>query len=230
MIQKLKASFHKLIDTLKPMTFSQRVDHIWTYYKEYMVLALVGIIILVGVVISLFNAQIDTIFSGTVANLDLTKEGAAYLREDLFEHLDGKKGQQVQLSAAYFEEIFSSVEGFDYNYNAAMGSVAMVGAKSLDYMLLDEVALKFYLTQDIFMDLREFFTAEELLEMEDRLVYFEIDDGSRYPVAIHMEDTPFAKDCIDVKDAVFFAWIGNAPHEDSLRVFWDYLNAWESNK
>ena len=94
-------------------------------------------------------------------------------------------------------------------------------------MFLDEVALKFYLSQDIFMDLREFFTAEELRQMEDRLVYFELDDGSRYPVAIHMEDTAFAKDCIDVKDAVFFAWIANTPHMDSCRVFWDYLNAWE---
>ena len=230
MIQKLKSGFLKFIDTLKPMTFSQRVDHIWTYYKEHMVLALVAIIILLGVVISLLNAQIDTIFSGTVANLDLTQAGSDYLQEELFAHLDGKQGQKVQLGATYFDELFSSVEGFDYNYNAAMGTVAMVGAQSLDYMLLDEVALKFYLTQDIFMDLREFFTAEELLEMEDRLVYFELDDGSRYPVAIHMEDTPFAKDCIEIKEAVFFAWIANAPHKDTCRVFWDYLNAWESNK
>ena len=230
MIQKLIISLRNFFDTLKPMTFSQRIDHIWTYYKEHMLLALVGIIILVGVVVSLLNAQIDTIFSGTVANLDLTKEGTAYLREDLFDHLDGKKGQQVQLSATYFEEIFSSVEGFDYNYNAAMGTVAMVSAKSLDYMFLDEVALKFYLTQDIFMDLRDFFTAEELQEMEARLVYFELDDGSRYPVAIHMEDTPFAKDCVELKGAVFFAWIANTPHKDTCRVFWDYLNAWESKK
>ena len=230
MIKKLKQNFRKFVETLKPMTFSQRVDHIWTYYKEHLVLALAGLILVVGIIVSAFNAQIEVIFSGAIANLDLTKAGATYLQEDLYEYLGGKSGQKVQLSATYFEELFSSVEGFDYNYNAAMGAVAMVGAQSLDYMLLDEVALKFYLTQDIFMDLREFFTVEELLELEDRLVYFELDDGSRYPVAIHMEDTPYAKDCIDIKGAVFFAWAGNAPHKDTCRVFWDYLNAWESGK
>lgn len=228
MIHKLKQSFTKFIATLKPMTFRQRIDYIFTYYKEHMLLALIALIILVGVVVSLFNAQIEIIFSGTIANLDLTKDGAAYLREDLFDYFGGKPGQEVRLSASYFDELFSSVDSFDYNYNAAMGVVAMVGAQSLDYMIMDEVALKFFLSQDIFMDLREFFTEEELAELESRLVYFELDDGSRYPVAVHIEDTAYAKDCIDVKDAVFFAFIANAPHMDACHEFWDYLNAWES--
>ena len=230
MIEKLKISCLKFVNTLKPMTFQQRVDYIWTYYKEHMLLAVVALIILIGIIASICNAQIEIIFSGTIANLDLTEAGASYLREDLFEHFAGKNGQEVRLSASYFDPIFSSVDSFDYNYNAAMGTVAMVGAKSLDYIIMDEVALKFYLSQDIFMDLRDFFTEEELTGLKDRLVYFELDDGSRYPVAVHMEDTAYARDCIDVKDAVFFSLIANAPHMDVCRDFWEYLNAWESAK
>lgn len=227
MIQKLKQSFSKFIATLKPMTFRQRADYIWTYYKEHMLLTLVGLILVIGVIATICNAQIEIIFSGTVANLDLTKAGTSYLREDLFDHLGGEKGQEIRLSATYFEELFSSVDAFDYNYNAAMGTVAMVSAQSLDYMIMDEVALKFYLSQDIFLDLREFFTPQELIELADRLVYFELDDASRYPVAIHIEDMAYAKDCIDEKNAVFFAFIANAPHMDDCRAFWEYLNAWE---
>lgn len=227
MMKKLKQSVCAFFATLKPMTFGQKVDHIWTYYKEYMVVALAVVILIAGIVVSIFGAQTEVIFSGTIANLDLTEAGTDYLREDLFEHLGGKPGQEVQLGATYFEELLSSVENFDYNYNAAMGPVAMVSSRSLDYMLLDEVAFKFYLSQDVFMDLREFFTEEELQQLENRLVYCELKDGSRYPVAVHMEDTAFARDCIDAKDVVFFAFTANTPHIDTCRAFWNYLNAWK---
>lgn len=230
MITKLKENFRKFADTLRPMTFSQRVDHLWAYYKEHMLLSLVGLILVVGIVVSIFNAQIVVVFSGTMANVDLTAAGAQYLQEDLFAHLGGQSGQEVRLSATYFEELFSSVDRFDANYNAAMGPIAMVSAGSLDYMILDEVALKFYLSQDIFMDLRDFFSSEELHALSKRLVYFEVEDGSRYPVAVHMEDMAFFKDCVDKKDAVFFALIANTSHEDTCRVFWEYLNAWESGE
>ena len=227
-MNKLKQSFLQFVEKLKPMTFRQRVDFIFTYYKEHMLLAVVALILLAGIVVSIFNAQTDIIFCGTVANLDLTKDGASYLREDLYAYFDGGRGQEVQLSATCFDDLFSSVDTFDYNYNAAMGAVAMVGAQTLDYFIMDEVALKFYLTQDIFLDLQEFFSEDELAELNDRLVYFELDDGSRYPVAIHIEDTAYAKDCIDAKDAVFFAFAVNAPHMDACHEFWEYLNAWES--
>ena len=34
-------TFRELMDDLKPMTFGEKLDHLWTYYKEYVFIALV---------------------------------------------------------------------------------------------------------------------------------------------------------------------------------------------
>lgn len=228
---KLYRSCLKLIETLRPMSWKQRLDHIWSYYKEYILIALVVIILIAAIITSVVNAGVDVLFSGAFANVDVTADGMEYLQEDYFARLGGGNGQEVRITATYFEDLFGSVEDFDYNYNSAMGIIAMVSVQSLDYMVMDEVAMKFYLSQDIFMDLSEFFTEDELAQLEDRLVYLEANDSDeRYPVAVHIEKTAFAKDCLDQEEAVFFALIANTPRPEICRDFWEYLLAWESKE
>lgn len=226
-----RESFAALLEALKPMSGMERLEHIWSYYKEAILIALIVVFLVVVTIISIANAGIKALFSGAFANVDLTADGMQYLQEDYFDRLGGKPRQEVRLTATYFENLFGSVSDFDFNYNSAMGIVAMVTDRSLDYMVMDEVALKFYLSQDIFMDLSEFFTEEELEQYADRLVYLEANDSDdRFPIAIHIEDTAFAKDCMEPGKPVFFALIGNTKRPELCRDFWEYLLAWEKSK
>ena len=227
----MNKGFAALREALKPMTGMQRIEHIWNYYKELILIALIVVFLIVVAIISLVNAGVEVLFSGAFANVDLSADGLEYVQDDYYDRLGGKKRQEVRLTATYFEELLGSVSDFDYNYNSAMGIVAMVTAESLDYMVMDEVALKFYLSQDIFMDLSEFFTEEELEKYADRLVYLEANDSEeRYPIAIHIEDTAFAKDCMEPGKTVFFALIANTQRPELCRDFWEYLLAWETEK
>ena len=230
---KIYKSYIKLIETLKPMTWKQRLEHIWEYYKEYMFIAAMLILLLVMIISSVVNSQKEILISGILANVDMTETGWEYIDED-FQKLygeDGKK-QNVNISSAYFKNFNTSPDSFDTNYNTIMTAVSMAGAQTLDYLLMDQLAMEIYLTQDIMMDLTEFFTEEEIEEFGEKLIYLEITDEndetvSRYPVALNIEDMAFAQDCLDTSDGCYFALANNTPRIETCRDFWEYLLAWE---
>lgn len=228
MKNKNNGSFHKLIETLKPMTFKQRVEHIWMYYNLHILLGLFVLILLGYFISGLINNQVKSLYTGMYANLDISDTGIQYLQEDYYAHLGGGDWEKVELLSTRFNDLFSSVEDYDYNYNAAMSAVMQVSSKALDYLLMDQVAMEFYMGQDIFMDLSEFFTEEELQLLKDDLVYLQTNDGQTIPVALHIEDMDFCVDCIKQEDNIFLAFIGNTTRKDTCRDFWEYLNAWKS--
>ena len=88
------------------------------------------------------------------------------------------------------------------------------------------------MTQDIYMDLRELFTKEQLTKIEDRLIYFQPADENekpteeKYPVAVDISGLPFFGEFCDLKEPIYFSAAANAPNIDDLKAFWDYLNAW----
>ena len=108
-----------------------------------------------------------------------------------------------------------------------MSAVALAGSHSLDYLLMDQIAMEFYMSQDIFMDLRTFFSEDELEALKDDLVYMQTREDDMVPVALHIEDMPFAVDCIDLEDNIFLSFINNTRKKDVCRDFWEYLNNWE---
>lgn len=232
---KLYKSFIKLIGTLKPMTWKQRIAHIWTYYSIHMVIALMLIILLIAIISSAISANMETLISGVLANIDMTEEGWEYIDEAYLAHLDGdSKKQSVNLTSAFFKDINTSAENLDNNYNAAMSAISMVNAQALDYFLMNEEAMVLYMTQEVFLDLTAFFTEEEIAELGDKVIYLEITDEndttvSRTPVAVNIEEMKFAQDCLNISEGCYFALAVNTPRIDTCRDFWEYLLAWGNN-
>ena len=79
---KFYKGYVKLIETLKPMTGKQRVEHIWEYYKEYMFVALMVIVLLVIVFTSIFNKKTEVLFSGVLVNMEVSDAGWEYINEE----------------------------------------------------------------------------------------------------------------------------------------------------
>ena len=168
--------------------------------------------------------------AGYLANITLSEDGSAYLKEDYLSHLGGSADSQtVVLSSTYFggEDYLTNMEA---NYNAALAPVLQVTAQEVDYMLLDEIALEFYLSKAFFMDLRQLLNEEELQQLE--LTYYQpvdIDEkpvGESYPVAVDITGTAFAQGCAKDAKKVYFVAVANGPNKDDIRNFWEYLNSW----
>lgn len=228
---KFYKKIQKLREDMAPMTFSQKVDHLWYYYKTYVlvisVLA-VGIIAILGSTLS----KKESIAGGLMVNLTMSTEGYNYLTQAYYDHIGGQRGQEVRLDSTKFEDlkITSDVE---VNYNAALTLVARVSGNLLDYALIDQGAMEFYINQDVFMDLRQFFTEEELAQMQDRLIQAKIEEtGETWIAAVDITDIPFVKDNVgtvnEENGKVYFILSGNPAHPDLLRDIWDYIHAWKA--
>ena len=110
-----------------------------------------------------------------------------------------------------------------------MAVIAEVSATTLDYVIQDELSLEFFIYQDVFMDLEDFFTEEEQKALEGRLIYAR-EEGSdeSWLVAIDITDLPFVKDNITNEGKVFFSLSGSTTRPDACRDMWEYINSWET--
>lgn len=221
----------KLLDDLKPMSWKQRIDHIWTYYKEYIGVFSLLIFVCVGLISSAISAQRERVITGIMVNITMTQEGFNYLSTDYAEHLEIGKDKDVKLEYTSFNDLETSTS--EQDYYAAMTVVAEVSAKKLDYMLLDELAMEFYAGQEVYMDLNKVFTEEELAEFAEKelLIYcMEEKDQEAWPAAIKINDLAYVQDTVTSEGDVYFALSGSSEKYEQLRNVWEYIKNWESSK
>lgn len=226
---KIYQRFKKFLDTLKPMTWGQRIDHVWTYYKDIIIVTLVLLIIPISLLLSTINNK-EVIFGGMVINYDMRKSGVEYLSDDLFVKLDGNpKKQKVNLNANMFEQYASDI---DSNYKAAMSTMGYINAGILDYLIMDEFAMELYIPERIYMDLSLIFTQEELEQFGDKVIYARPEDSEiSTPISLNITDMVFVQDCLNVEDApVYLSFVGPDENAAQYRAFWDYLIAWEETE
>lgn len=225
----LKQAWTKLITDLKPMSWKQRIDHIWTYYKEVMFLALMGLVVVCAIVGSLINANREILSSGMLVNIAIDQRGYDYLSTEYFEDLGAKKGKQiVELDYANFSDL-EDLSKSEENYTASMVLVGLVSAKRLDYMILDQSGMEFYIPQEVYMDLTQFFTAEELEELKDKLIYArEEEEEEPIPVAVDISDLEYVKDNITTEGKIYFALSGSTQRPETCRDVWNRIHQWKS--
>lgn len=228
MNRTLKQRWQKLCDDLRPMTFKQKVDHLWTYY--YWVLIIVAVIATLCCIVysSITTLSREVLLSGVLVNADVSLEGHNFLEDRYFEKLGGIEGdQEVQITDVVFQDPNTTVD-IEQTYTATMRLVAMVSAREVDYVLMDKIGLEFYLGQDLFIDLNELFSKEELEKWKDDLIYLTYEEtGETIPVAINMQNTQFAKKYVSTQKVHYLAFAANTPRPDACKVFWEYMKAGE---
>lgn len=166
----IKAQWQELKDTLRPMPWKKKLEHLWEYYKWVLVLLIVISTLIYISVVGYSNARVEGLFYGEAVNLDFDTQGLEYLREDFLKHLDGVEGdQKVSL---FFSNLVVGADSTYENYFAPlMRTSSEISNGTLDYMLVDSAALTVYFNEEILMDLRELFTEEELTQMGESIVY-----------------------------------------------------------
>ncbi|MBQ3146893.1 MAG: hypothetical protein IJB91_04110 [Oscillospiraceae bacterium] len=226
--QRLK----KLKVDLKDMTFRQKVDHIWTYFKEVILITVISLIVIIGVGINVFTPKKELLMGGMCACTYLTEEGEHYLQEAYFDKLQGNpKKQEVGLHFRSFGDFATSPQ----DYEAFQAIIAMMSAEMIDYLLIDDDRLEPFIGYESLMDLREVFTEQELEQFGKKLRYAQhVDEdgnptGEQIPVALDITDLPFTQNCRLYEQNIYLCFAANAPNKDSLRDLWQYLLDWEVN-
>lgn len=220
----------RLIRDMKPMTFRQKVDHLWSYYKEYLIIVIMVIAMIAVTITSITYRSQEVLVTGMMVNIKIDQEGYNYLSTDYLAHLEGKEGKQrVDLDYATFD--LTNVEDSEANYQQSMILIARVSGALLDYAIMDKTAMQMYVTKETFLDLRELFSEQELaaLAEQKRLIYVREEESTEeVPVAIDITSIDFVQDNIDTSQNIYFAVSGSTPRPEMARYTWEYLHAWDS--
>lgn len=227
---KLSQEVKKLKQDLGPMTWKQRLDHLWTYYKSVLAVAAVVVMVICIVATSIYNKQFETVFGGTVVNIYLSEETERYLTEDIEELLQVQDKQQVVLDTASFGDLMNSSDP-EGDSTTAMMAALKVAAKELDYAIMDKTALEYYIGTAVVSDLNLALTQEQLAMFEGRIIYAQLEEnGETFPVALDITDTAFVQDCYIGERTVYITFPNNTEHDFTPSQFLDYLLAWKAEE
>lgn len=226
--EPITGGWKKLKSDLAAMTFKEKLNHIWTYYKGALVILAIMLALSSIVVSSCRSRNTQTLLSGIGINVYLTDEGQSYVKDEYFERVKTEGLEQV-IYTETTQDAFTNTSSMEESYMSLMSLIALGVSEELDYLLLDETALTNLLAHDIYMDLRDFFTEEELEEMADNVIWLVSgaeEEAELMPVAIKVEHIPFFAENAQNTDDTFFALVTNTPRKEACRDFWEYINAW----
>lgn len=223
---KFREMMAQLMVDLKTMTFKEKVEHIWTNFKEWIVIFTILFGVLIAYIVTLLTNQ-QPVLEGYLLNVTLSDPGRTYITEDYFASIGGTKKQTVQLhNAAYVENPQGQM--VETNYAVMTQLAAVVASESLDFIISDEYGMELGITMELYLDLNEFLSEDELTQWKEKLIYAQAEGTDYvYPVALDISDTAFAKDHITVSGPVYIGFAGNAPHLENCHTFLDYLLSYE---
>lgn len=219
----------KLKADLKNMTWKQRWEHLWTYYRWVIIVAVMAVMIISVIVSCVINLNTNTLIAGVCINVELDEKGNATLTEDFkAQYGTGVKYEDALLTQVYLED-FEKTKDYQDNYYTLMSLLSLCSAQELDYIIADQIGMENMLKQEAYMDLSTFFTADELAALGDKVIMArssEQEDDESIPVAVDITDLPFVRASAtpDEEDKVYFAVIQNTPRLEQVRQLWDFIN------
>lgn len=218
----------RLKQDLKPMTFRQKVDHIWTYYKS-MVIVLVLIVMGFSLVVTAAtNKSTKILISGVSVNVELSEDAKTYLREGYYEKIGtGSSMEKVNFYDVLLENL-ATTNDYEANYYTLMSLIALGSAKELDYLLVDETALKMFIQEEMLLDLTDIYTQEKLDGMGKLVIYARNGDTNvSTPIAFDVTQTEFIKKNTNTSGPIYLAFMISTDREETCADLYEYILAWK---
>jgi hypothetical protein len=215
----------KAKEVLKDMSWQERIDYIWSYFGVYIIIGTVCLAVLISILATVLRPQKEVLLSGVSVNVTLTEEGERYLSDKLFAPMGGTDAEQQMVE--FTPRFLGSKEDYEGYSAQVMGMVALVAAQSLDYAILDKEALEQFAGGQMFDDVRNLLTAEQIAALEGKLITMEYEEVGAIPVAIDISGLPFIKECAPGEKAAYIVFPGNTPRTEKLVAFFDHLLSWQ---
>lgn len=224
----LKEHWQKLQAELRDMTPREKLEHLWEYYKWVLAVFAGFVLIVCTVVAAIISLNTETILAGGIINVPVSPEGYVQLQEGYYQHAktEGKR-QTVELTNMNFVDPYTTTDQ-TYAMDIMENVTAMIGADVLDYLIYDETALPFFMSPELFTDLRSLFTEEELSAMGNAVIKLEMEDGSLIPIAIDIRNTAFYDRYMDVERKLFISFSIRLPRKAACLDFWQFIKGGET--
>ena len=170
----------------------------------------------------------DRLISGLSVNVTIEESATeamnAYFKQQL---THGDPWEKVRLSQVTLKNFADVNLAYQENYYTLASIQSLNTNKEIDYILTDQLGLEALIKQQFFLDLRQFFTQEELNALDQRVICArssEMAADAGIPIAIDITDLPFVQDNTATPDKLYFGIASNSTQFEALRLLWEYLN------
>jgi len=209
---------------LKDMTFAQKKEYIWEYYRIHIIGTLIAIVTVICLIIMFMRNDYKAVFTTVVVDGNMTgfNDNTDKLTVGFTQYLgiDGKSKRVI------FSNNYSLIQrtGDEDAYYSTQKIVAMATTKSIDGYLCEYDYATFYSSDDeLFLtDLRELFTANELSKLSDYLVYYTATDGTKFPIAVDLTSTRVKTETDLTMTRPCYGVVSTSTHTDNAVKFIKY--------
>lgn len=205
--------FQRQLAVMKGLSLRKKVQHIWIYYRWWILAGIAVLACLVSLVTTLRYNRMEQMISGMFLNNAASQECYDHLTQDYVEFCGGgnRRAELVEGRVVHFEE-----DPLPQEDAAALMVVAgMYSAKTLDYIITDAASVPYLDKENILLDLRE-------LLPEEMLTQYGTIEGQPGPIALRL-DKDFAQQYGLYSDDSCIVILKSIRDRDKVLRFLNYL-------
>ncbi len=201
-------SVPKLREQLQNMTFKQKVEHIWEYYKFPIIGTIVGIVMIVSLVTSIMGNEES--FQITVINEEPSTIDEFTLADNLNNNFNDFNIIVDMINA---EGSFANI-----SFEESQKLLVRAASGDIDLLMLDENVFKELLAQEAFAPLDQFLSLDELEIKKQSLFY----GKSNIIYGISTSDIPNLEQFSSLQDKVLCVF-GKVSDKEDVKQFLSVL-------
>ena len=223
--ERIRRWYQELRGYLRPMSFRQKLAYLFTYYKSWILIAIL-IIAAVGFTADvIIQRQQETLLQGFFTNDDYGLFDARKIQKDFSQRISLGKNQNIILD----DDFYIDVEGGARNYSAASNGkiIAYMSVGELDFIVTCKEIYEHYSGNVPMLDLRELLPEDLFQELEHCMVYGRNYDAQgnlqeNCPVAIDLRDSRYIRNAA-LPEGSFYLFVPyQAPHREMICEFIRY--------
>jgi len=200
------------------MTWKEKVDHIFTYYWIYMLVAVSLVLMIYLFINAIINYNQPNLINGTILGVRAKSEGM-----DAIYNVATDNGQRK--GKAFLDEYFmltdAMIETGSFDQSTAEYLTYRIYSRHLDYLILDERVLKI-VPMPFLLDLR-LVLPEEVLERWPLIYKEDPELGEEVPVGVIITDTEFSQKYLTGTGDIYIVAAGGILHTDAFIELVDFL-------
>lgn len=222
-LQRLKDNFSKDRETLRALSFSQKIRFILDYYRGYAFIFLCFCLAAFYLGEVWMQTQRETVLEGFFTNDEENLFPAGTISKDFSRRLNLSSRQQVIFDDSLYVLLGSSV---DYHTASQSKIVAYISARELDFLVTTQELTDYYSKSFPLCDLEEFLPDHLLSKLHDQLYYAQTSDGTVKACAVSLEGSRFMKDSSPGQAASHYLMVFSyTKHQDTMIQFLEYAFA-----
>lgn len=204
---------------MKGKTLKEKFGYFWEYYKIHTIVVIAVILAASNMIYTIATSK-DNAMEAAFVNTFL-KDGvdaeAMAADFELYAQIDTK-----DYEATIDPSMYVDYDGQDeYSYANIQKLIAMISAQSLDVLITDDAYIEHNVDMGAFIDLHQLYSDEELDKYQDRLLYWDLEDGNgEVPIGFDVRDSKYL---MSDQLPAWFCPVSTTLNPENTLKFLDYM-------